>query len=71
MGRLLIVDDEPNLRRVLTSDLHLDGHVVEEAEGVAANLNPSRESLVDRMVRPSHRLRRLHDWCACFAFMTW
>jgi DNA-binding NtrC family response regulator len=38
MGRLLIVDDEPNLRRVLTSDLHLDGHVVEEAEGVAAAL---------------------------------
>ena len=38
MGRLLIVDDEPNLRRVLSSDLRLDGHVVEEAEGVAAAL---------------------------------
>ena len=36
MGRLLIVDDEPNLRRVLSSDLRMDGHVVEEAEGVAA-----------------------------------
>ncbi len=34
MGRLLIVDDEPNLRRVLSSDLRMDGHVVEEAEGV-------------------------------------
>lgn len=34
MGRLLIVDDEPNLRRVLGSDLRLDGHVVEEADGV-------------------------------------
>lgn len=36
MGRLLIVDDEPNLRRVLGSDLRLDGHVVEEADGVTA-----------------------------------
>lgn len=35
MGRLLIVDDEPNLRRVLSSDLRLDGHSVEEADGVA------------------------------------
>jgi CheY-like chemotaxis protein len=38
MARLLIVDDEPNLRRVLSSDLRLDGHVVEEAEGVLAAL---------------------------------
>lgn len=36
MGRLLIVDDEPNLRRVLSSDLRLDGHAVEEADGVTA-----------------------------------
>jgi DNA-binding NtrC family response regulator len=36
MGRLLIVDDEPNLRRVLSSDLRLDGHTVEEADGVRA-----------------------------------
>ena len=36
MGRLLIVDDEPNLRRVLSSDLRLDGHLVEEADGVTA-----------------------------------
>lgn len=34
MARLLIVDDEPNLRRVLSSDLRLDGHSVEEADGV-------------------------------------
>jgi len=38
MGRLLIVDDEPNLRRVLSSDLRLDGHSVEEADGVTAAL---------------------------------
>src|SRR5947209_3899960 len=36
MGRLLIVDDEPNLRRVLISELHLDGHTVDEADGVVA-----------------------------------
>ena len=36
MGRLLIVDDEPNLRRVLSSELHLDGHTVDEADGVTA-----------------------------------
>lgn len=36
MGRLLIVDDEPNLRRVLSADLRLDGHTVEEANGVDA-----------------------------------
>ncbi len=36
MGRLLIVDDEPNLRRVLSSELHLDGHTVDEADGVIA-----------------------------------
>ena len=38
MARLLIVDDEPNLRRVLSSDLRLDGHTVEEADGVTAAL---------------------------------
>ena len=38
MGRLLIVDDEPNLRRVLSADLRLDGHTVEEANGVTAAL---------------------------------
>jgi DNA-binding NtrC family response regulator len=36
MARLLIVDDEPNLRRVLGSDLRLDGHTVDEAEGVGS-----------------------------------
>lgn len=36
MSRLLIVDDEPNLRRVLSSDLRLEGHVVEEADGVTS-----------------------------------
>ena len=38
MARLLIVDDEPNLRRVLSSELHLDGHTVDEAGGVLAAL---------------------------------
>jgi len=38
MPRLLIVDDEPNLRRVLGSDLRLDGHTVDEADGVRSAL---------------------------------
>jgi len=39
MPRLLIVDDEPNLRRVLSSDLRLDGHMIDEADGVTAALS--------------------------------
>lgn len=50
MGRLLIVDDEPNLRRVLSSDLRLDGHSVEEADGVAAATTLLRERDYDVVV---------------------
>ncbi|MGB8322732.1 MAG: sigma-54 dependent transcriptional regulator [Candidatus Acidiferrum sp.] len=35
MGRILIVDDEPHMRRILASALNLDGHVTAEARGVA------------------------------------
>ncbi len=35
MGRILIVDDEGNLRKILRSNLAQDKHVVEEAAGVA------------------------------------
>jgi DNA-binding NtrC family response regulator len=34
MGRILIVDDEPNMRRILSSNLRLDQHQVWEAGGV-------------------------------------
>ncbi len=34
MGRILIVDDEPYTRRVLTLNLHQDGHEVSECSGV-------------------------------------
>src|SRR5579864_6255895 len=34
MGRILIVDDEPNMRRILASNLRLDKHDVSEAVGV-------------------------------------
>ena len=34
MGRILIVDDEPNMRRILVSNLRLDRHEVWEAAGV-------------------------------------
>lgn len=35
MGRILVVDDEPNMRRILVSHLQRDGHSVREAGGVA------------------------------------
>jgi DNA-binding NtrC family response regulator len=35
MGRILIVDDEPHMRRILASTLNLDGHVTTEAGGVS------------------------------------
>ncbi len=35
MGRILIVDDEPHMRRILASTLALDGHASVEAAGVA------------------------------------
>jgi DNA-binding NtrC family response regulator len=34
MGRILLVDDEPNMRRILTSNLRLDQHQTWEAGGV-------------------------------------
>src|SRR5579884_921887 len=34
MGRILIVDDEPNMRRILASNLRLDKHQITEAVGV-------------------------------------
>lgn len=50
MGRLLIVDDEPNLRRVLSSELHLDGHTVDEADGVTAAVPFLREREYDAVI---------------------
>src|SRR5215469_9073349 len=34
MGRVLVVDDEPNMRRILSSNLRLDQHQIWEAGGV-------------------------------------
>jgi len=33
MGKVLIVDDEPSMRRILAANLRLDSHVLVEAEG--------------------------------------
>lgn len=50
MGRLLIVDDEPNLRRVLGSDLRLDGHKIEEADGVKSAVSLLTEHEYDVVI---------------------
>src|SRR5271166_1248145 len=34
MGRILVVDDEPNMRRILASNLRQDKHQIWEAGGV-------------------------------------
>ena len=36
MGKVLIVDDEPSMRRILSSNLRLDSHVTREADGASA-----------------------------------
>ena len=33
MGKILIVDDEPSMRRILATNLRRDGHVLVEASG--------------------------------------
>ena len=34
MARILVVDDEPHMRRILATNLQQDGHAVFEASGV-------------------------------------
>lgn len=49
MGRILIVDDEPHMRRILASTLALDRHETKDAGGVAeakAQLNSSNFDVV-------------------------
>lgn len=36
MGKVLIVDDEPSMRRILSSNLRLDSHIVVDAEDASA-----------------------------------
>ena len=36
MGKVLIVDDEPSMRRILASNLRLDSHVVVDADSASA-----------------------------------
>jgi DNA-binding NtrC family response regulator len=50
MGKLLIIDDEPNLRRVLSTELRLDGHTIEEAGSAAAALELLRNREYDAII---------------------
>jgi DNA-binding NtrC family response regulator len=44
MGRILIVDDEPHMRRILISNLKQEGHDLTEAAG----LHEARQALGER-----------------------
>ena len=46
MGKVLIVDDEPSMRRILAANLRLDSHIVAEAASVgdARSFSPERTS---------------------------
>jgi two-component system response regulator PilR (NtrC family) len=39
MAKVLVIDDEPGMRRILEVNLRRDGHVVVEAEGAAAGID--------------------------------
>lgn len=50
MGRILIIDDEPNMRRILASDLRSEGHEVIEAAGVGEAKRILAERKLDALV---------------------
>jgi DNA-binding NtrC family response regulator len=50
MARILIVDDEANMRRILSALLKGDGHAVTEADGVAAALAAVAASAFDLVI---------------------
>jgi len=50
MPRILIVDDEPNLRRLLASMLREEGHEIEEARNVDAALELIRSGIFDLVI---------------------
>ncbi|HZO80730.1 MAG TPA: sigma-54 dependent transcriptional regulator [Candidatus Binataceae bacterium] len=50
MARLLVVDDEPGMRRILSSNLRQEGHEVIEAAGVAAARAALGEASFDAVI---------------------
>ena len=50
MGRILVVDDEPNMRRILAANLRQDKHSISEAEGVQAAIASLRHNDYDVIV---------------------
>jgi DNA-binding NtrC family response regulator len=50
MGKILIVDDEPHLRRILTSNLNHGGHEVIEASGVSEARRALTEGRFDAVI---------------------
>ena len=50
MGRILLVDDEPNMRRILAANLRQDKHSIAEAEGTRAAIACLRSNDYDVVV---------------------
>ena len=50
MGKILIVDDEPHMRRILASNLKREGHEVLEAAGVAESRRSLAEFRLDAVI---------------------
>lgn len=50
MSKILVVDDEPNMRRILASNLRQDGYEVVEAEGVAQARQALGEETLDAII---------------------
>src|ERR1700720_214337 len=50
MGRILVVDDEPSIRRILASNLRLENHEIIEAGGVTAARRVMVEESLDAVI---------------------
>jgi hypothetical protein len=64
MGYILVVDDDPVIRRLLRIELEASGYAVEEASGGSEAIRQIRKGNVDLMVYGAlpNRIRRLSEY---------
>ena len=55
MSKILIVDDEANMRKILTANLALDGHAVTEASGVTEAVGSLAVNRYDAVIMDQKR----------------